>query len=138
MRGKLVANLFIKKQIEHFSGSTVWNVILLFLLYVQVEVYQNIWKLGYWPLAWTLCKAFLKNKKRSGSKPPTLFSIWFLKKKLTKCHCLIVFNSWDISQYVFVIISLSVCDVIFLKLILAFLSSRFPIWTKNQDKNLGQ
>ena len=35
----------------------------LFLLYAQVEVYQNILKLRCWPLAFTLNKSILKNKK---------------------------------------------------------------------------
>ena len=33
----------------------------LFLLYFQVTFYQNILKLGFWPLVMTLYKVFLKN-----------------------------------------------------------------------------
>ena len=46
----------------------------LFLLYVQVEVYQNILKLRCWPLVFTFCKAFLKKKKVSGTSLLALFS----------------------------------------------------------------
>ena len=51
-----------KNQHWAYSGSTIWNVINLFLLYVQVEVYRNILKLRCWPLAFTLYKAFLKKR----------------------------------------------------------------------------
>ena len=34
-------------------------------------------------LAFTLCKAFLKNKKRSGTSRPASFSAWFLKKNIS-------------------------------------------------------
>ena len=75
----------------------------LFLLYLQVEVYQILLKLRCWPLALTLYKAFLKNKMRSGTSLPASFFAWFLKKNishvmvyyLTKFHCLIAFASWD-------------------------------------------
>ena len=62
-------------------------------------------------MVWPPCfyKAFLKNKKRSGTSLPTSFSTWFLKKNisvvifsyLTKFQCLVAFNSWDIGQYVY-------------------------------------
>ena len=58
----------------------------LFLLYVQVEVYQNILKLRCWPLVSTLYKAFLKNRNRSGTSLLTSFSPWLLKNMfLTLC-----------------------------------------------------
>ena len=56
-----------KVNIEHISGPTVGNVKNCFLLYVKVEVYQNILKLRCWPLVFTLHKAFLKYKKGSGT-----------------------------------------------------------------------
>ena len=51
----------------------------------------------------TLYKAFLKNKKISGTSLPASFPVWFLKKNisyvvfydLTKLNCLIAFTSWD-------------------------------------------
>ena len=52
------------------QSEMLWS---LFWLYVQVEVYQSILKLRCWPLAFTLYKAFLKNKKRSGASLSTHF-----------------------------------------------------------------
>ena len=54
-------------------------------------------------------KSFLKNKKRSGTSLPALFSAWFLKKifslvmsfYLTKFQCFVAFTSWDIGKYVY-------------------------------------
>ena len=54
-----------------------------------------------------VCKAFLKNRKRSGNNLHALFFTWFLKKiislvtlyELTKFHFLVAFTSWDIGQY---------------------------------------
>ena len=43
---------------------------------------QVILKRNWGPLAFTSYKAFLKNKKRSGTSLPTLFSAWFLKKNI--------------------------------------------------------
>ena len=37
----------------------------LFLLYVQMEFYEDILKLRYWVGAFTLYKPFLKNKKEA-------------------------------------------------------------------------
>ena len=71
--------------------------------------YQNILKLSCRPLTFTSCKAFSKNKKRSGTSLSASFSAWFLKKNislvllycLTKFHCLFAFTSQDIVQYVY-------------------------------------
>ena len=54
-------------------------------------------------------KFFLRNKKRSGTSLPVYFSGWFLKKSIylvilyyfTKFHCLVVFISWGIGQYMY-------------------------------------
>ena len=53
--------------------------------------------------------AILINKKRSGTSLPASFSARFFKKNislvifyyLTKSHCLVVFTSWDIGQFVY-------------------------------------
>ena len=60
----------------------------LFLLYVQVEFYQKILQLRCWPLALTLHKAFLENKKRSGTSLPFSLSAWFLKENISH----VIFN----------------------------------------------
>ena len=49
----------------------------LFLWYVQVEGCKNILKLMYQPLAFTSNKAFLKNRKRSGTNFSASFSAGF-------------------------------------------------------------
>ena len=61
-----------------------------------------------WQLTFTSYKVFSKNKK-SGTSFPDSFFAWLLKKNisfvifhyLTKLHCLVVFTSWDIGQYVY-------------------------------------
>ena len=56
---------------------------ILFLLFVQVKRFQNILKLRCWPLAFTLYKAFLWNKKKSGTRLSVSFLAWFLKKTIS-------------------------------------------------------
>ena len=64
---------------RHFSEKSKLNISLdqqskvlynLFLLYLQVEIYQNLLK-----FAFTSNKAFLKNKKRSGISLLVSFSV---------------------------------------------------------------
>ena len=60
------------------------------------------------PVAMAWYKAFLKNKKRSGTSLPASFSAWFLKENIslvtfyqqTKFHFFVAFNSWDIKACV--------------------------------------
>ena len=52
----------------------------LHLLYVQMENYQNMLKLRYWPLASISYKAFSKNKKRFETSLRASFYTWFFKK----------------------------------------------------------
>ena len=68
-------------------------------------------------------KGFLKNKKRSGTSLPDLFSAWFLKN-LAKFYCLLVFTSFilsDIGQYVYCNYLFSIWDVINFEINLSFL-----------------
>ena len=117
----------------------------LFLLYAKNEDYQNILKLSCGPLFFTSYNAFLK-KLRCLELASLLIFSWFLKKNIshfifyyqTKFHCLMVFASWDIEQYVH-------CNCFFyqvvtpwiLKPTLSFWSSRFSTRPKSQDKNLN-
>ena len=55
----------------------------LFLLYVLVENYQNILKLRFWPLPFSLCKTFLKKIKRSGNSLLASISGWFSRKNIS-------------------------------------------------------
>ena len=61
-------------KIEHIFGSIDHSFRQFIFIVYQAEGYQNILKLGCIPLAFTLFEAFLKNKKRSGTGLPTLFS----------------------------------------------------------------
>ena len=56
-----------------FSEKSLDQLQFIFIL-SQAEGYQNISKLGCIPLAFTSFEAFLKNKRRSGTSAPTLFS----------------------------------------------------------------
>ena len=55
----------------------------LFLLYVSVEVDQNVLKLRCWTLAFDSFKAFLKTKKISGAGLAASFSVSLLKKNIS-------------------------------------------------------
>ena len=71
------------QKIEHVSGSIVWSFIKFVFIVYEVGGYQNILKLTCRPLVFTSYKAFLKNKKRSGTILLGLFSAWFLKKNIS-------------------------------------------------------
>ena len=103
-------------------------------------------KLSCCPLAFTLHKAFLKEKKRSGTSLPYSFSAWFLKEnislvmfyQLKKFHCLVILTSWDIGQYVD-----SNCMLTrlwrhrFWNYAYPSNQAVFPTWPKCQDKSLN-
>ena len=134
---KLVPGSFIKSQNSKLSmslGQQSEMLKSLLLLYIHVEVYWNILKLRCWPLAFTLYKALLKSKRRSGTGLLVWFCALFLSKNilhvilywLTKFHCLITLTSWDNGQYMYcnyVLVVQSVAS--WIKVNLIFLSSRF-------------
>ena len=136
---------FIKNiKIECISGLTVWNITKFVLTVCPGRGLSNHIKTKGWPLAFTLYKDLLKNKKRSVTIFPASFSAWFLRKniphvifyQLTKFHCPNAFTSRDVRQYMCCnFICLPVCDVMNFEITLAFWSDRFSIWAKNQDKN---
>ena len=73
--GEAILRSYSKKiKIEYISGSIVSNFIQFVLIVYQVEDYCNILKLSCRPLAFTLYKTFVKNKKRSGTSFPASFS----------------------------------------------------------------
>ena len=86
--GKLVPDPFLKYQ----NWACLWinnlefYIYSLFLLYVKIRSrlyfnsYWNIFKLSCRSLAFTSCKAFSKNKKRSGTSLPGSLSAWFWRK----------------------------------------------------------
>ena len=45
-----VPDILWEIKIEHIFASTVWIVMNLFLLYVQVEVHENVFRIRCWPL----------------------------------------------------------------------------------------
>ena len=81
--GKLFSNPFLKKiKIEHISGSIAESYTQFAIIVQQVEGYLKIQKLSCRPLAFTSCKAFLKQKEP-----------WKEKAKLEKyfsCYLLII------------------------------------------------
>ena len=101
--------LFWKIKIVDISRSIIKSSIQPIFTACQVEGYQNILKLSCRLLRFISYKTFWKNKKRSRTSLPALFSAWFLKKSiylvifyyLTKFHCVVRFTSWDIGQYVY-------------------------------------
>ena len=50
-------------KIEHISGSIEQSFKQFIFIVYSAEGYQNILKLGYIPLAFTSCEAFLKKQK---------------------------------------------------------------------------
>ena len=87
-----------RSKTEHISDQEYYVLQFVFTV-CQVEVYWNTLKLSCRPLAFTSSKAFLKNKKRSGTSLPASFFAWFLKKNiylvifyyLIKFHYLVAF-----------------------------------------------
>ena len=73
-------NPFLKK---NWAGSIVWNFIQFVLIAFQVEGYRSIFKVSCRPIAFPSVKAFLKNKKRSGTTLPASFSAWLLRENIS-------------------------------------------------------
>ena len=84
------------------------------------------------PLTFTSHKAFLKNKKRSGTSLPASFSAWLFKKNiylvifysLIKFDCLVAFTSWEIGKYVHCN-CLPSCEILIFEINLVFLIKPF-------------
>ena len=64
----------VKIKIKHISGSIVLSFIQFVFIACQVEDYQNIVKLNCEPFDLISYRAFLKNRKRSGTSLPASFS----------------------------------------------------------------
>ena len=102
--GELFPDPFLKNQNWRYLWINRERFIQFVFIVRQVESYQNILKLSSKQLSFTSYKAFLNNKKRSGTSFPASFSVWFLEKniflaifyKLTKFHCLVTFTLWDL------------------------------------------
>ena len=138
--------LFWKTKIEKISGLIVKSLIQFVFIVCKAEDYRDILKLSCKLLAFIAYKAFLKNKKRSGTSFTASFSAYFLKKNnslvmfhyLIKFHYLVAFTSWDIGQYV-------CCNWLLTRLWRqkswnnTYLSNQFAFstWPKSQYKNLN-
>ena len=73
--GETIPRPFLKIKIEHISESIVYSFTQFIFIVCQVEDYQNLSKQSYRPFAaFPSYKVFLKNKKRSGTRLPVLFS----------------------------------------------------------------
>ena len=70
---KLFPDTFLKIKIEYISGSIIQSFIQFVFIACQVKCYRDILKLSSRPLAVNSYKAFLKNKKRSGTSFPAAF-----------------------------------------------------------------
>ena len=113
---------------------TVWNIIKFVLTVCPGRGLSNHIKTKGWPLAFTLYKDILKNKKRSVTIFSASFSAWFLRKnishvifyQLTKFHCPNAFTSRDVRQYMCCnFICLPVCDVMNFEINFSFLIRPF-------------
>ena len=85
----LFPDTFLEIKIE--SGSIVQRFIHFVFIVCQVEDYQNILKLNCRLLAFITNKAFIKNKKESGSSLHVSFSARFLEKSIFSCYILMKF-----------------------------------------------
>ena len=85
---KLLPNPFLKNQNQYISESIAKSLMQFVYIVCQVESCQNILKLSYRPLAFTLCKAFLKNQKRSRTGLPSSFCYILLTGQISLSGCL--------------------------------------------------
>ena len=72
--GETIPRPFSKKSKLGISLDQYSKVLYSFFVVCQVEDYRNVLELSCKPLAYTSYKAFLKNKKRSGTNLPASFS----------------------------------------------------------------
>ena len=72
--GETVSRPFSKNQNRAYLWMNSFKFYAVFVIVCQVEVYLKISKLSCRPLAFTSSKAFLKNKKFSGTSLPASFS----------------------------------------------------------------
>ena len=84
--------LFKKFKIDYSSGSTVKVSNSLFFCMSKSRTTKHI-ETKVLNTCFYFIWSFFKNKKRSGTNFPALFSACFLKKNITRVlHCLIVFT----------------------------------------------
>ena len=100
-------NIFLEKSHTKYGGETIPRSFFKKLkLSISADQHFKVFYILF--ILFIYLKAFLKNKKRSGTSFPASFSAWFLKRNialviflyLEKFQCLFTFASWDIGQYV--------------------------------------
>ena len=98
---KLVPNPFLKNQ----NWAYLWINSLKFTQFIfiscQVEGWLKILKISCRPFDFTSYKAFLKNKRRSGTILSTSFSAWPFKDKISLSGCLYFMRYWAICLFEF-------------------------------------
>ena len=136
---KLFPDLFLKNKSWLISGSI--DIQFVFIV-CQVGDYRNILKLTCRPLAFTLHKAFLKNKSRSGTRLPPSFSEWkifLLLNSIAVPNFIVWFLlfSWDIGQCVYGnCLLIGLWRYKFRKKPQLSIQAVFGTWPKSQDKYL--
>ena len=131
--GETIPRPFSKKSKLGISLDQYSKVLYSFFVVCQVEDYRNVLELSCKPLAYTSYKAFLKNKKRSGTNLPASFSAWFLEKNIS----LAFFRYW--ARFVLQLFVNQVVTSWILKLtFLTFSSLRnqavFSTWPKKKSR----
>ena len=104
----VVEELFPDPFLKIQTWAYLWINILKFYTFYFCLPSWGLSKVIESKLRTTSYKALLK-KKWAGTSTPASFSAWFSKKNIhlvtlyyqTKFHCLIVFTSWDIGQYMY-------------------------------------
>ena len=86
----LVPDFFIKRQ--NWASLYKLSEMLqnLFLLYIQVEFYQNLLKLMSWLLVFSFYKTFLKWQKKSGTSLSASFYALILTKNVFLRYILLI------------------------------------------------
>ena len=78
-----IPRLFLKSQNWAYFWVNSESFMQSVFIVCHVKDYRNILKLSCRPPAFTSNKAFLKNKKRSGTSLPAIFFALFLKRKMS-------------------------------------------------------
>ena len=139
MTKELVPNHFLKSQ--HWAYLLIWKFVWKFAMLDFIVCSSqgcNILKLKCKPLAFTLCKPCLKNKKRPGNCLPASFLHEFWIKHFLRLILLtdLIFFVWlpllleELGNMYIVIVCFSGCGLLNFKINLSFLIEPFPHLTK--------
>ena len=129
---KLVNTLLKHRSLAHLLISSVKLYAVCCYCMSKSRTTKIQSKVRWRTLAFTSHKAFLKNKKRSGTSLPASFSAWLFKENiylvifysLIKFDCLVAFTSWEIGKYVHCN-CLPSCEILIFEINLVFLIKPF-------------